>query len=155
MYLQEMERFWLAGLLEGEGSFMKGSPCNPNLPKISLQITDKDVTDKVAKILGVSSVIGSKPKKEHHKQCYIVVLRGAKAVEIMKEIYSLMGERRKKQIDEAIASYKPVIRFFTTEQVVEIKNRVKNGEKHTAIAKEFGVHRSTISHMIAGNTYGL
>jgi hypothetical protein len=155
MYLQEMDRFWLAGLLEGEGSFLKGPPCKPNLPRISLQMTDQDITEKAASLLGVSSVKGCKPKKEHHKQCYAVVVRGAKAVEIMKELFPLMGERRKKQITAAIESHKPQINFFTLEQVISIRERAKQGEKHTAIAKEFGVHRSTISHMISGRNYGL
>ena len=34
---------WLAGLLEGEGSFMPGPPSNPRMPIICLAMNDADV----------------------------------------------------------------------------------------------------------------
>lgn len=147
------DKFWLAGLLEGEGSFRKGPPCKENLPIISIQMTDKDVLEKVATLFNVSVVKGSKPKKDHHKQVYIVTLRGAKAVEVMTEIKSLMGHRRQEQINKAIESYKPKVSFFNSEQILKIKQKVSNGEKHKVVAKEFGVDRSTISHIVSGKSY--
>jgi hypothetical protein len=37
------ELAWLAGLLEGEGSFMPGPPSNPRMPIICLAMNDEDV----------------------------------------------------------------------------------------------------------------
>lgn len=48
----EHDRYWLAGLLEGEGSFLKGPPSAPRYPVLSLQMTDEDVVARVAAMLG-------------------------------------------------------------------------------------------------------
>jgi hypothetical protein len=40
---QQETLIWLAGILEGEGSFMKGPPSSPNRPVISMVTTDIDV----------------------------------------------------------------------------------------------------------------
>lgn len=41
---------WLGGLLEGEGCFISGS--TSACPRIILQMSDKDVVDRVAAYLG-------------------------------------------------------------------------------------------------------
>lgn len=43
---------WLAGLLEGEGSFLKGPPSAPRHPVVALQMTDEDVVSRVAAMFG-------------------------------------------------------------------------------------------------------
>jgi hypothetical protein len=40
----------LAGLLEGEGSFMAGPPSNPRMPVISVHMTDEDVVARLGRI---------------------------------------------------------------------------------------------------------
>ena len=45
--------YWLAGLLEGEGSFMRGPPSRPNMPAIAIQMTDEDVIQRVAQLWAV------------------------------------------------------------------------------------------------------
>ena len=35
------ELHWLAGLLEGEGTFMTGPPSSPGLPVIAVNMTDR------------------------------------------------------------------------------------------------------------------
>ena len=52
--MDEKELYWLAGLLEGEGSFMRGAPSRPNTPMVSLSMTDEDVVARVGRMLGVS-----------------------------------------------------------------------------------------------------
>lgn len=46
--MENNDLHWLAGLLEGEGSFMKPSPSSPNCPIISLQMTDEDIVKRVS-----------------------------------------------------------------------------------------------------------
>jgi hypothetical protein len=48
----EFELYWLAGLLEGEGSFVKGPPSRPNCPIVQLAMTDGDVVERAARLLG-------------------------------------------------------------------------------------------------------
>ncbi len=45
---------WLAGLLEGEGSFLKPPPSAPNTPRITLQMTDEDVVQRVQEIFDLT-----------------------------------------------------------------------------------------------------
>jgi hypothetical protein len=51
--MNQNDIYWLAGLLEGEGSFMKGAPSNKRLPIISMQTTDGDIAEKVGKMFNV------------------------------------------------------------------------------------------------------
>jgi hypothetical protein len=44
------ELHWLAGLLEGEGSFMVGPPSSPGLPVIAVNMTDNDVMARIGRI---------------------------------------------------------------------------------------------------------
>lgn len=73
-----MDVSWLAGLMEGEGSFMKGPPSSPNQPVLSLVMTDKDVVQRAADILG-ANVFVVPPRKEHWKITYGIKLRGEPA----------------------------------------------------------------------------
>jgi hypothetical protein len=50
MEIDKKTLHWLAGYLEGEGSFMKGSPSTPNQPIITVSSTDEDIIRKVAGI---------------------------------------------------------------------------------------------------------
>jgi hypothetical protein len=47
--LSKVDIAWLAGLLEGEGSFMRGK--RKDAPGISLAMTDRDVVERAAKLL--------------------------------------------------------------------------------------------------------
>lgn len=44
------ELHWLAGLLEGEGSFMAGPPSSPGLPVLAVNMTDHDVMARLGRI---------------------------------------------------------------------------------------------------------
>ncbi len=101
---------WLAGLLEGEGSFLKPPPSDPNRPRISLQMTDRDIIERVNMLFGMKyfKTEAASPE-ENRKACYHVCLRGRKAVVLMKELYTLMGLRRRAQIEVAITCHRPKI----------------------------------------------
>jgi len=46
--MEDADFYWLCGLLEGEGSFMKGPPSRPQYPVISMCSTDEDVMQRVS-----------------------------------------------------------------------------------------------------------
>ena len=96
--------FWLVGILEGEGSFIKPIPSRPNDPAIQIEMTDEDIISKVSKLFK-KKYCKIAPRKEHYKSSYRAESRGKKAVKLMKELYPHMGERRKSQIKEAITVY--------------------------------------------------
>ena len=102
--------YWVAGMIEGEGTIF----LSKNSPGISVTSTDKDVMQRVAKIMmgyvndrhwhnKKTRVIGYKP-------AYVVVLYGRNAIQWMMTIYPIMGERRKEKIREVIGGWK-LIKF--------------------------------------------
>lgn len=100
----ERDLYWLAGLLEGEGSFMRGSPSKPHLPSIQCAMIDQDVVARAAAIFGCG-VTTVRPRRSHWKQSYAIRVRGAAAVEWMTALRPLLGTRRREQVDRAVATY--------------------------------------------------
>lgn len=131
---------WVAGLLEGEGSFMAGHPSQANLPTIRISMTDKDVLERYADSIGGAAVTPLKSRKEHWKQAYVVQLSGARAVKIMEELRPHMGARRQEQIDRALTSYEVKPKGKLTEnQREEIVRRFREKEAAKDLAAEFGI----------------
>ena len=52
--LSPQSLYWLAGLLEGEGSFLKPPPSKPTRVILSVEMTDRDLLERVAAMLAVS-----------------------------------------------------------------------------------------------------
>lgn len=104
--IPERDLLWLAGLMEGEGSFYPGSPNHaPNLPWVSVKTTDKDVIDRVGALWGRAVCVDrNKSTKEHHKTPYSARLRGRDAVQMMWLLRPHMGQRRRARIDEVLAT---------------------------------------------------
>jgi hypothetical protein len=143
--IDELTLCWLAGLLEGEGSFTKGNPSYPNKPIISIQMADEDTIAKVATILGVKYMrqYTQRHQENNWRPTYSTKISGQNAVELMKALYPLMGKRRQMQIEAAIADYNGDRRLkLTPEQVEELRQRARNGENVLELAKEFGVSKS-------------
>jgi hypothetical protein len=97
---------WLAGLLEGEGSFLKGPPSAPRHPVLALQMTDEDVVARVAAMFGRKPSCWQ-PRQTRWQRTFVVRVTGAKAAAWMTALRALMGHRRQRQIDRALASYEP------------------------------------------------
>lgn len=103
--MTDADLYWLAGLLEGEGSFVAGPPSNPGCPQVCLQMVDEDVVARIAKLFA-KKYWRCVPKNVRHSPTYKTYLRGLRAVELMHTLRPLMGRRRQGQIDVAIASHR-------------------------------------------------
>ena len=99
--LTDIEIAWIAGLLEGEGSFLLPPPSNPSQVSIGIQMTDKDILERLQNYIG-GSISKAKKQKEHHKQSYALRIWGRKAEAIMELVYPYMGARRKERINECL-----------------------------------------------------
>ena len=100
----ETNFYWLVGLLEGEGSFLKPSPSKPREPKIDVEMKDEDVIRRVAALLGV----GYRKRDRHRENAsvtYHVRLAGKRAVQLMWRLRPYLSERRQQQIDRAVQCY--------------------------------------------------
>src|SRR5262245_14900865 len=98
----DKDLFWLAGLLEGEGSFMRPSPSDPKCPRVVMKSTDQDIVARVAKLFGVTYIHKRMPHKTNWKPSYTAQVKGKNAISLMEQMYPLMGERRRQQISDAI-----------------------------------------------------
>lgn len=155
--MTEKEKYWLAGLLEGEGSFMKGPPSDPNRPRITIGMTDRDVIEKVADLFGVEYI--AEIDREDYKTSYKVQIRGMKAIDLMCELRPLMGERRQQQIDKAANSYDQL--SYTESQSNHSRDEVKiawtliQQDQNTLsdVAEEMGMSMGFVKDLSAGRTW--
>ena len=96
---------WLAGWLEGEGSFT--ARATTHLPVICASGTDRDVMERAGRLLGATIRGPIKYKdKPHYKPCWRLALHGSNAAGWMMSLYSLMGMRRKEQIGIALKAWR-------------------------------------------------
>jgi hypothetical protein len=92
---------WLAGLIEGEGSFQWNSS-----PTIQMSMTDKDVMERVA-ILCDYPIRTYKPRgKSTYKAVWSIRIAGARAAAWMMTLYAFMGIRRRAKIAELLLRWK-------------------------------------------------
>jgi hypothetical protein len=145
--MSETELAWLAGLLEGEGSFLKAPPSSPNSPRVSLEMTDKDVVDRAAALMNGNVVRRDNLKSTRWKPTYRVIVKGLRAAVLMRLLYPQMSARRRLQIDAALSIYierktGDNTRRLSEGQVRQIRER--NTSTISALAREFGVSRSTV-----------
>ena len=158
--------FWIAGILEAEGSFMSPPPSSPNRPIVSLQMTDEDIVLKFAQYFNckyLSRVPLSKNKEVKYKRIYQVQIRGKKAVELMVEISSLMSERRKNQIKSALNNYntKKMQEYYSKESkknkklflkdIEEIKKLKESGLSLRRVGTLLNVHHTTLLSFLKKN----
>jgi DNA-binding transcriptional regulator YiaG len=153
--MKDTDLAWLAGLLEGEGSFLKAPPSKPNCPHVSLEMTDKDVVERAA-LLMEGKAVRVNIRNDLWKQSYRVIIRGSRGVALMRLLYSMMSARRRAQIDAALETYIPRkkgdnTRRLSEDKVREIRNR--NGFTISALAREFGVSRASIRDVRKGKSW--
>ncbi|GGJ45308.1 LAGLIDADG family homing endonuclease [Deinococcus roseus] len=152
--LTEIEIAWLAGLLEGEGSFMEAPPSSPNSPRLVVSMTDLDVIEKVASLFGTRYIKNDRRNPERWKTCYVVKLSGTPAMQMMKLVHPHMGERRRKKIEEILekyASVKPKYRL-TELQAKEILS-LKGTQPAREIAQQFPLHIKTVEQIWSGKRW--
>jgi hypothetical protein len=102
--VEELEIHWLVGILEGEGTFLRGAPSRPGTPIVRVSMTDRDVVDRVARLFE-RAVVRLRRRKPHHKLPYATTIKGAPATRVMYAVRPFLGRTRQLQIDLAISSW--------------------------------------------------
>lgn len=145
-----VEFAWLAGILEGEGSFIKGPPSLPHKPQLQVAMTDRDTIERVAGLLGVS-VYHVKRHNPRWKDAYGACARGRHAVEWMRKLYPMMSERRKVQILGAIYSYQDLSQRPKVSDAMlhDVAGRRVAGESWRSIQKSY----PSVSHAALFKAY--
>lgn len=108
--LAPYELGWVAGLLEGEGSFYAQSP-QPRkdgrryrYPHISCHLTDRDVLEHLRQVTGVGQLRPEAHRSPLSKKASFVwvVSKHREAVALMNKLVLLMGQRRQSKIRELL-----------------------------------------------------
>lgn len=101
----EIDVAWLAGLLEGEGTFYVNytNARRYNYPKIAVNMTDQDVIARAAALFGTS--IYTMPMYTEGKQQWKAQCSGERAARWMRRLRPYLGERRGAKVDEILAAY--------------------------------------------------
>jgi hypothetical protein len=106
--LNDLELGWVAGLIEGEGSFTvkkskrkNGYSCQPQL---RVSMTDEDVVRKLAALIPAGNVLKAGRRTEAGKEVWMWTLSKSQAlIDLMIVLRPLMGKRRRKRIDFLLA----------------------------------------------------
>lgn len=98
--------YWLAGVLEGEGTFMSGTPSSPNSPIARISMTDRDIVTRAALLLD-RAVTPVRPRQAHYKPPYITQIKGVEAVGLMRAMRPVLGPDRQRQIDQVVETWTP------------------------------------------------
>ena len=151
--ISKQDLHWLAGLLEGEGSFLAGPPSAPRSPGVQMRMADRDVVERAGALLG-SRVWVARSRREGWSDVYTIRVRGARAVLWMKRLRPLMGLRRQAQIDRAIESHGPdPRRLLDDESATEALARLARGESVREVAERFGTSIWCIYDLRLGRTH--
>jgi hypothetical protein len=144
---------WLAGLLEGEGTFMTGPPSSPRLPVIAVNMTDEDVMARLGRIFE-RKVQVVRPRNVRWRTSYQVRVNGRDAVRWMSLLKPLMGSRRQAQIDRALASYAPrPVALLTDAAARGALEALRSGDAVKVVADRFGVSIWCIYDLRLGRTF--
>src|SRR5690606_12530806 len=94
------DAIWLAGLLEGEGSF---DAHRGKYPRVRVGMTDRDVVGRAASLLGANVRLSLKPAPM--KATWQAEVSGEKAAAVMREILPFMGARRSGKSAAILGAY--------------------------------------------------
>ena len=114
---------WLSGLIEGEGCFdiKRDRNLSKNQPRLSIEMSDKDVIEKVTGILN-SPFYQRENSGEGTKTMYRTAITGNKAIQWMMTLYSLMGKRRKSRIRQVIDNWLDQGKFEIVQAISKSKS---------------------------------
>lgn len=116
-------------------------------------MTDEDIIARVAEIWGVRYHI-DRTKQGHYKTPYIASIKGARAANLMRQLYPLMSKRRQQQIDHALATYVDnPLRHITDDQARDIKRRLAAGERMSDISRSLNIHYEIVRTIKRGRTW--
>jgi hypothetical protein len=141
---------WLAGLLDGEGTFLRPPPSSPNCPIVACRMTDRDVVDRVAVCFGTKVLAIDKGR---YRTEYAATIKGSRAIEFMADVRPLMSDRRRQAIDTGKRAYVPPLRKLSFELAEEIRRRFAEGDSISSLAHIYEVKPQTIRPILRGEIY--
>lgn len=126
MEITPIQIAWLAGILEGEGSFSCQCPNKRTRPharllRVQIQMTDRDIIERACELMEATSIY-ERPRPAPRQTVFILMITGHKAERIMRLILPHMGIRRRNKILECLEEWK--------NRPVMLRERGKRAECH-------------------------
>lgn len=147
------ELHWVAGLFEGEGTFhiSQGRAIS-----IGLTSTDMDVLQRLQSLAG-GQIYHIAKRKSHWKESWIWRMPRDESVALVEQLLPLLGERRRVRGGEYLrlaSKRSESLRSVKARRFREQVRRLRHDEglTHAEIAKELGVGRPYVSHIL-GSRY--
>ena len=101
------DRAWIAGLLEGEGSFVANRGGRSSYPVIKVEMCEREVIERAARLLD-TRVWAVPPGTDGWRPTFVAQIAGHRAAEWMRALRPYMGLRRTAAIDAALSAYHPI-----------------------------------------------
>lgn len=102
--MKETDLAWLAGLLEGEGSFYLKTKNGKHVPAIGLAMTDADIVERAGDLMGTRKAYTRPRRQPGWKDQTEIRITGKRAAELMRTLLPYMGERRRATIAEILGA---------------------------------------------------
>jgi hypothetical protein len=102
---------WLAGLLEGEGSFVAARFDSHSYPRVQVSMCDRFVLERAMTIMPGSHIYAVSDKRNVERgwsETWIVMVNGFPAADVMRAVRPWMGSRRTMQIDRSLSAWHPI-----------------------------------------------
>lgn len=156
--MKKTDLYWLAGLLEGEGSFQSPPPSDPNSPRVCLHMTDKDVVEKAQNLINAGHIYFEEARQENWSDSWKLTVKGKPAVKLMMKVKPLMGERRTKQIEDAVEEYDEHLDAkskspYSSDEVITAIKRIEEGEALTDISEDLEMKYQFVKDLSAERTW--
>lgn len=103
-YINQVDLAWLAGILEGEGSFYVEN----DRPYIKVSMVDEDIIWRVYDLVGAGHIGVENRKDPNQQTCFRWRTQGHYAMQLMPLLLPYMGYRRSARIEELLERYKDV-----------------------------------------------
>jgi hypothetical protein len=150
--LNELEKAYLAGFLDGEGTISLRLRTQYGkqffTPIVSLCSTDKDIIDWATAVIGYGSVQYKSKEKENNKACYWTRLRGINSIEtFILDVFPYIHMKRKKKLAVLMLEWITLHKKTKNEQ----HPSVKKGEKFKFSEREYEI----MAEMIELNRRGV
>lgn len=151
----DVQAAWLAGLLEGEGCFTHAGGA-----AVALKMTDLDVVERYAALVGVRCYEGPLAKKAHYKPHYVAIASGNRGSAVMTRILPYMGDRRSAKILECL-QHRAAGQALTLERKQAFRasreirlpseglnQRLAAGASLSELAREYDVHPQVMKNRL-------
>jgi hypothetical protein len=102
---------WLAGILEGEGSFLSARFDSYSYPRVQMTMCDRSVLERAMSLMPSSHIYAVTDKRSVERgwrESWIVTVNGPAAASVMRAVLRWMGSRRTTAINRSLSAWRPI-----------------------------------------------